>query len=111
MKTKLLFGIICMGILLSCSDNEEKSTGIVKSPRVVKECKLELPVNNTQFRLGESISFKIGTRNEGTVIDSILLEALNEKIIFTQREFNWTAAQGRVGTPKIKLTVYVNGKG
>ena len=100
-----LFFLLCF----ACTKTEETSRK-EESPRRKKMSKLISPKLNTTFKLGESIDFEIALSDSTSKIDSISLEAPTQKITFQGSKFTWTATQPRVGTPKIKLTVFFKGK-
>lgn len=96
-------------ILIACSETQEKSNPS-ETPRRKKLSKLLEPKPNTTYRLDETISFKVGLSDESKSIDSLKLEAPDGVLGFAGESFDWTPGKKRVGSPKLKLTVFFAGK-
>ena len=67
------------------------------------------PKGNSEVRFGDSIYWET-KHSESSIIDSMVLEGLNEKIVFNGNSGNWLPTNPRTGKPKLKLTVYTGGK-
>lgn len=97
----LLFG--------ACSGSEEKAK--TKSPIIKKKVsKLISPTINQAYKLGDEVNFEVSLKDETSTIDSILLEVNKKQSTFNSTTFNWTPVKARVGKPRIKLTVFFDGK-
>ncbi len=97
---------LCL-LILSCES--EKETKSKSSPRIRKKTSITLPNGNSEVRFGDSIYWEAKHAEEGT-IDSLVLEGLDERVVFSGKSGNWLPKTPRAGKPKLKLSVYSNGK-
>lgn len=108
---KLLFPVITLFLIVACSDSDPKEKPGGKSPIIKKKVsKLVAPSVNQTYKLGENINFEISLKDESLSIDSISLEVKQQKLTFDESVFTWSPEQVRVGKPRIKLTVFFDGK-
>lgn len=109
LKVQKLLIYPCLLLLIACSGTEEKSKRPT-TPRKKKASRIIAPKNNTTYSLGDIIDFRVGLSEDSANIDSIKLEAPNVTETFTGSTFSWTSTNSRVGKPRLKLTVYFQGK-
>ena len=108
---KLLVPVIALSLVVACSDSDPKEQPASKSPIIKKKAsKLVNPSINQEYKLGEEINFEVSLKDETLSIDSISLELKDQQVTFTSSSFTWSPEQARVGKPRIKLTVFFDGK-
>ncbi len=106
---KLLIPALCLLLIISCSDTEEKTQA--KTPIIKKKAsKLVSPVINQQYKLGDDITFEVSLKDSSQAVDSITLEVNKEITTFNKGAFTWSPKPARVGSPRIKLTAFFGGK-
>ncbi|MDW3197572.1 MAG: glutaminyl-peptide cyclotransferase [Cytophagales bacterium] len=102
---------IAVLLIVGCSDSNTQEKPASKTPLIKKKAsKLIAPGINQQYQLGESINFEVALKDENQLIDSVTLEVQQRKVAYTNSTFTWSPEQPRVGKPRIKLTVYFDGK-
>ncbi len=99
--------VIIAFLLFSCGDNGNK-TERPASPRIKKETKIVSPKQNQKLSLGQLISFEFEGRNIS--IDSVQIELDKDKITYSQPKFEVELSSKKVGSRRIKSTVYFGGK-
>ena len=96
---------------VKCIFSQRKTHLVRYNGNQQKDCSIETPKNGTTFKLSDSVDFEISTRREGAVIDSVIIEFGEELSTFQGSSFTWKPEKPRTGTPRIKLTAYIEGKG
>lgn len=99
--------IIIAFLLFSCGDNGNK-TERPASPRIKKETKIVGPKQNQKFSLEQPIPFEFKGKNVS--IDSVQIELDEDKITYSQVKFEVKLSSNKVGSRRIKSTVYFGGK-
>ncbi|MEQ9402985.1 MAG: glutaminyl-peptide cyclotransferase [Cyclobacteriaceae bacterium] len=93
-------------ILFACGGETEKSERPT-SPRIRKETKIVEPKTNQKFVSGEQIKFQVTSDSR---IDSVSIELDGKATNFTDSIFEYTVSSRKVGSKRIKTTVYFSGK-
>ncbi len=103
--SKTSFAIIAI-LLISCGENGKKEQPA--TPRIKKETKVNSPKQNQKLSVGDAVQFEFETRSIN--IDSIQIESNGEKTTFSELKFPFSLATEKVGSQRIKSTVYFGGK-
>lgn len=106
MVKHLIIALFLMSV--GCAENAE-SISSTKSPRIRKSSQLVSPSTNQTYKLGDELLFEVATSDDA-IIDSIKLEGLGEVLSFDSKAFTWIPQAARTGTPKITLSVFLEGK-
>lgn len=93
-------------LLFSCGKKEAKERPA--TPRIRKEIKLVSPKQNERLSIGDLVAFEFDANEKK--IDSILVEENGSKKSFSESKFEIELTSKRVGSQRIKSTVYFGGK-
>ena len=101
-----ILGILTLLFLIGCGENEKSERPV--SPRIKKATKLKAPKSNQKFTLGSEIPFEIKIGD--TPVDSIVIQLGDETKTFNKPTFNVSLNTKKVGTHRIKTTVFFENK-
>ncbi|MEP5611073.1 MAG: glutaminyl-peptide cyclotransferase [Cyclobacteriaceae bacterium] len=93
-------------LLLSCGEKETKERPA--TPRIKKQTKIVSPKQNERLSLGDAVSFEFASGD--VEIDSIQLEENSSSQTFSASKFEIKLTATKVGSQRIKSTVYFAGK-
>ncbi len=99
--------VIIAFLLFSCGENEKKAEKPA-SPRIKKETKAVAPKQNQKFSFGQAIPFEF--EGKDVAIDSVQVELDGDKTTYSETNFEVNLTSERVGSRRIKSTVYFGGK-
>lgn len=102
---KISFAILGI-ILFACG--EDKKTERPSSPRIRKETKVVSPKQNQKFTLGDVMRFEIKATD--IQLDSIRVVYDSQNLTFKTNQFDLPVTSPKVGSKRLKTTVYFNGK-
>jgi len=93
-------------LLFSCGEKETKERPA--TPRIKKQTKLISPKPNEKLSYGDVISFEFTAAD--VKIDSIQVEENSTTTMFSKNKFEMKPTSKKVGSQRIKSTVYFSGK-
>ncbi|MEM9896794.1 MAG: glutaminyl-peptide cyclotransferase [Bacteroidota bacterium] len=103
MIRKWWFFLLVVCAVFACGDNTEEAETI-RSPRVKKNTKIDIPSQNQKITRGTPIAFEISS--SGSPIDSVEVVYEGERSVFKNAEFDYAFPSRKVGTQQLLLKVF-----
>ncbi len=94
--------MILLVLFAGCGENDKAEKPA--TPRIRKLTKLVTPKQNQQFSMGDQVSVEINPGDQS--VDSIIVELSGSREVFTDPVFTLDATSSRVGSTRIRTTVY-----
>ena len=98
--------VLLVFVLLACG--ESKKSERPDTPRIKKETRIVLPKQNTRTTSGASVAFEFESKT--VQIDSIVVEENGSSTRYLELSFEQRLTSKKVGSQRIKSTVYFSGK-